>query len=77
MNSNTGEIYRELAAIDAAKARGENVVMVSARVADAVEIGMQAINRAERRMATYYGPRKPLREVRRELKVATEHKEDP
>lgn len=50
MNLETGAVYRDQVSIDAAKARGENVVPVSERVADAVEIGMQALNRAERRL---------------------------
>lgn len=70
MNSNTGQIYRVFTEAEAAKARGEDVVMVSERVADAVEIGMQALERAERRAVEMYGPRKPLREVRAELKAA-------
>ena len=49
MNTDTGEIYRDMLAQEAARARGETVVPVSERVADAVEIGMEAINRAERR----------------------------
>jgi hypothetical protein len=69
MNVDTGEIYRKQLDIEAAKLRGEPVVGVSERVADAVEIGMQALERAERRAVEYYGPRKPLREVRAELQA--------
>lgn len=49
MNTDTGQIYREQEAIEAAKLRGEPITQVSERVADAVEIGMEALNRAERR----------------------------
>lgn len=70
MNTDTGQIYRNALDIDAARLRGEPIVDVSERVADAVEIGMAALNRAERRAVEYYGPRKPLREVRAELQAA-------
>lgn len=69
MVTNTGQIYRSMFDIDAAKARGEDVVLVDERVADAVEIGMAALDRAERHVE-HYGPRKPLREVRAELQAA-------
>lgn len=51
MNTDTGQVYRTLEEALKAKARGEPVVEVSAQVADAVEIGMLAMNRAERRRA--------------------------
>jgi hypothetical protein len=69
MNVDTGQIYRNQLDIEAAKLRGEPITEVSERVADAVEIGMQALERAERRAVEYYGPRKPLREVRKELQA--------
>ena len=53
MNTETGTIYRDPSTIEAAKARGEPIVPVSERVADAVEIGMEALNRAERRALKY------------------------
>jgi hypothetical protein len=55
MNTDTGQIYRNLTEEDWARIRtnGEPVVPVSERVADAVEIGMQALNRAERRAQQY------------------------
>jgi hypothetical protein len=46
MNTETGQVYRGDAAIRAAQERGEPVVPVSERVAEAVEYGM---NRAARR----------------------------
>ncbi len=46
---NTGQIYRGQQAIAEAEARGEPVVEVSERVAQAVEIGMAVLNRHERR----------------------------
>jgi hypothetical protein len=75
MNTETGNIYRTQLDIDAARQRGEPVVDVSEHVADAVEIGMQALQRAERRVIARYGPRKPLREVRAELRAARENAE--
>ncbi len=51
MNSDTGQVYRGEFEIAAAIGRGEPVVRVSEQVADAVEIGMLAMNRAERRRA--------------------------
>lgn len=53
MNTETGQIYRGATEIAAAQARGETLVPVSERVADAVEIGMEALNRAERRAEKY------------------------
>ncbi len=49
MNVETGQMYRGVDEINAAKERGEPIVEVSERVAKAVEIGMQALNRRERR----------------------------
>lgn len=49
MNTNTGEIYRGDAAIQAARERGEPIAEVSERVARAVETGLGVMNRAERR----------------------------
>lgn len=49
MNVETGAVYRLPKEIEAAAARGENLVHVSERVANAVEIGMSVMNRAERR----------------------------
>lgn len=49
MNADTGQVYRELEEIAAAQERGEPLVMVSDEVADAVEIGMEALSRARRR----------------------------
>lgn len=69
MNTDTGQIYRDME-IEAAKLRGEPIVEVSERVADAVAIGMEALQRAERRAVAHYGPRRPLREVRAELQAA-------
>lgn len=53
MNTETGQIYRGEAAIASARARGEPVVPVSERVADAVELGM---NRAARRARRFGRP---------------------
>ena len=55
MNTDTGEIHRNLTEEDWERVRtnGEPVVPVSERVADAVEIGMEALNRAERRAQQY------------------------
>lgn len=53
MNTDTGTVYRGFPAIRAAEARGEPVVAVSEKVADAVEIGMLALNRGERRAQRY------------------------
>lgn len=55
MNTETGEIYRNLTEEQWAMLRGDGipVVPVSERVADAVEIGMEALNRAERRAQQY------------------------
>lgn len=55
MNTDTGEIYRGLTGeqIEALRAEGKNIVEVSGRVADAVEIGLEALNRAERRAQQY------------------------
>lgn len=50
MNPSSGAVYRDEESIKAAQARGETVIPVSETVADAVEIGMQAMNRAERRL---------------------------
>lgn len=60
MNPDTGEIYRTLEERQLAEMRGERLVEVSDRVADAVEIGMQALNRAERRAIRF--PRNGRRE---------------
>jgi len=43
MNTDTGEVYRGLTE------ENPNIVPVSEDVADAVEIGIKALNRAERR----------------------------
>lgn len=51
MNSDTGRIYWDKDEAKAARQRGEPIVEVSERVAHAVEIGMEAMNRAERRAA--------------------------
>lgn len=53
MNTDTGQIYRGEAAISAARARGEPIVEVNERVADAVEYGM---NRAARRARRFGRP---------------------
>lgn len=55
MNTDTGQIYRRMTEEDWDRIRASNepVVPVSERVADAVEIGMQALNRAERRAQQY------------------------
>lgn len=55
MNTETGEVYRNLTEEQWATLRGDGapVVPVSERVADAVEIGMEALNRAERRAQQY------------------------
>lgn len=55
MNTETGEIYRNLTEEqwEQIRSTGEPVVPVSERVADAVEIGMEALNRAERRAQRY------------------------
>lgn len=49
MNTETGEVYRDVESIVAAQKRGEPLAEVSEKVAQAVEIGMLAMNRAERR----------------------------
>jgi hypothetical protein len=49
MNTETGQIYRTMEEILAAQQRGEPIVPVSERVARAVEIGMEGLNRAQRR----------------------------
>lgn len=55
MDTNSGEIFRNLEAEALRKLQedGRTIVPVSERVADAVEIGMEAINRAERRANQY------------------------
>lgn len=50
MNPESGRIYRTTEEIEAARSRGEPIVQVSERVADAVEIGSEVLNRAERRL---------------------------
>lgn len=60
MNPDTGEIYRSMEERQLAEMRGEKLVDVSERVADAVEIGMEALNRAERRAIRF--PRNARRE---------------
>lgn len=51
MNTDTGQIYRGQADIDAARRRGEPVVEVTERVAATMEAG----NRAQRRAARFGG----------------------
>jgi hypothetical protein len=55
MDTESGRIYRELTdeQMRELEAQGRTIVPVSERVADAVEIGMEALNRAERRAAQY------------------------
>lgn len=55
MNTETGEIFRNLSPSmwQELQDSGAPVVPVSERVADAVEIGMEALNRAERRAQQY------------------------
>lgn len=60
MNTDTGDIYRTLEEKRLAMMREEPLVEVSERVADAVEIGMEALNRAERRAIRF--PRNERRE---------------
>lgn len=47
MNTDTGAIYRTAQAIAEAQARGEPLAMVSERVARAVIIGTQVVDRAK------------------------------
>lgn len=47
MNTDTGAVYRGLAAIADAEARGEPLARVSDRVASAVIIGVQVVDRAK------------------------------
>lgn len=54
MDTRTGDIYEGLSA-EEIKKRG--LVAVSLLVADAVEIGLEALNRAERRLAARKGRR--------------------
>lgn len=54
MNTGTGQVYRGLTQIEAAKLRGEPIVEVSPRVARLVELG----NRFERRRAAAKARRK-------------------
>lgn len=65
MNSETGQVYRGLEAILAAEARGEPVVPVSDRVAEAVEVGMKALNRRDRRRIAADARRSAKRRQRR------------
>lgn len=55
MNTDTGQITRfyDNASFDAAKAKDPKLVEVSVKVANAVEIGMLALNRAERRQRQF------------------------
>ena len=55
MDTNSGEIFRNLEAeaLRKLQEQGRTIVPVSERVADAVEIGMVALNRAERRASQY------------------------
>ena len=65
MNSETGQVYRGLEAILAAEARGEPVVPVSERVAEAVEVGMATLNRRDRRRMASEARRSAKRRQRR------------
>jgi hypothetical protein len=47
VNTNTGVIYRDLEAITDAEARGESIARVSERVAGAMIIGTQIVDRAK------------------------------
>lgn len=44
MNTETGQVYQGLEAIEAAKQRGEPIVRVSDRVARAVTIGLERMS---------------------------------
>jgi hypothetical protein len=55
VNTETGQVYRGDAAISAARARGEPVVRVSERVAEAVEAGMNRAARRNRRFSRRLG----------------------
>ena len=51
MNTDTGQVYRGHEEISAARARGEPIVEVSARVAALVERGAIEVDKDERRAA--------------------------
>ena len=51
MNTETGHIYRGETEIAAARARGEQIVEVSARVAALAELGKLEMDKEERRAA--------------------------
>ena len=64
MNTDNGRIYRNAEAIEAARARGEPLAEVSEQVADTVEIGMLALNRAQRRVQQREARRRAKRQRR-------------
>jgi len=66
MNSETGQVYRGLEQILAAEGRGEPVVPVSPRVAEAVEVGMHYLNRRDRRRIAAEARRSAKRRSRRQ-----------
>ena len=70
MNASTGEITEGLTEAEM-KLRG--LVSVSGRVADAVTVGLEALNRAERRLRA----RELVRAERRTAKRSSRQKREP